>query len=152
MRMWNINPELMCNKHLLGEHVEMHMFIGTINKGVSIKGYLKKGLVEPHYINKRHQDLVEEMEHRGMKHNSELPKFLVVPKEKGYVDGEANLLLISERCEECKGRIISALHKEIEFARRTKNDTLRDLRRRDKQTEDNSNRLRSSSGVLYDTK
>ena len=36
MRMWNVDPKLMCNKHLLGEHVEMHMFFGTIQKGISM--------------------------------------------------------------------------------------------------------------------
>ena len=25
MRMWMVNPKMMCNKHLLGEHVELHL-------------------------------------------------------------------------------------------------------------------------------
>ena len=32
MRMWMIDPTMLCTKHLLGEHVELHMFVGTINK------------------------------------------------------------------------------------------------------------------------
>ena len=35
--MWNIKTEKMCNQHLLGEHVEMHMFVGTLNKNKSIQ-------------------------------------------------------------------------------------------------------------------
>ena len=35
MRMWNVDVTKMCNKHLLGEHVEMHMFVGIIIKGTS---------------------------------------------------------------------------------------------------------------------
>ena len=26
MRMWMVNPRIMCRQHLLGEHVEIHMF------------------------------------------------------------------------------------------------------------------------------
>jgi len=109
MRMWNVNPKQMCSKHILGEHVEMHMFVGTINKGISIKGYLEKGLIEPHNINKRHQELVEEMERRGMKHNSELPKLLVEPKVEGRVSRTDNQKLLASRCLECRERIIQAI-------------------------------------------
>ena len=40
MRMWMVNPEILCRKHLLGEHVELHMLVGWIIKGKSIQGYL----------------------------------------------------------------------------------------------------------------
>lgn len=104
--MWNVQPNKMCRKHLLGEHVELHMFVGTINKGVSIKGYVNKNLVEPLFIRKRHKELVEEMERRGYRHKSILPKieykkiegaFLnaVVNREKSYED-------LIGRCEDCK--------------------------------------------------
>ena len=33
MRMWLVNPALLCRQHLLGEHVEMHMFAGHILEG-----------------------------------------------------------------------------------------------------------------------
>ena len=36
MRMWMIDPKLLCRKHLLGEHLEIHMFVGTINKGINV--------------------------------------------------------------------------------------------------------------------
>ncbi len=49
MRMWNVLPEYLCRKHLLGEHVEMHMFVGTIKRGVSLNGYIKNKLVETAY-------------------------------------------------------------------------------------------------------
>ena len=31
MRMWMVNPGFMCNKHLLGEHVECHMLVGHLH-------------------------------------------------------------------------------------------------------------------------
>ena len=55
-----IDPIMLCNKHLLGEHVELHMFVGTINKGKKLDGYKKNGLVEVHNIRSRHKELVGE--------------------------------------------------------------------------------------------
>ena len=48
MRMWMVDPRIMCRQHLLGEHVEIHMFVGAISRGKSVKGYLEKGLLEVH--------------------------------------------------------------------------------------------------------
>lgn len=31
MRMWMVDPKIMCRKHLLGEHLELHMLAGCIN-------------------------------------------------------------------------------------------------------------------------
>ena len=102
MRMWNINPKLMCDKHLLGEHVEMHMFVGTLNQRKNIQGYLNNQLIEVHNINKRHNELIKEMKRRGMKHVSELPKFKSF--EAGYVDSELNLKELRRRCKDCLKR------------------------------------------------
>lgn len=65
MRMWMVNPKLLCGKHLRGEHVEMHMFEGCIRLGKSIKGYLEKGFVDPKRIKSRHNELAQEMLNRG---------------------------------------------------------------------------------------
>jgi len=103
MRMWDIDPKLLCRKHLLGEHVEMHMFVGTINKNKSVSGYLEKGLVEIHNIKNRHELLSAEMVKRGYNHKSPLPEFKAW--EAGKVDIQANLIDLAGRCEECRGRI-----------------------------------------------
>lgn len=70
MRQWLVNPNVLCRKHLLGEHVECHMFLGTIKKGSSLSGYISGGLVEVDKIVKRHRELADEMEARGYKHQS----------------------------------------------------------------------------------
>lgn len=99
MRMWNINPEIMCRKHLLGEHVEMHMFAGTIKMGKNIQGYLDNQLVETQNIKKRHELLVKEMKKRGYNHKSELKfKNNIIA---GFVDSEENLKELQRRCKEC---------------------------------------------------
>lgn len=100
MRMWMVEPELMCRKHLMGEHVELHMFVGTINKGNKLDGYVRNKLVEVHNIERRHNDLVNEMEKRGYNHKSKLPKFKVFIL--GKVDIDDNVEELNKRCLECR--------------------------------------------------
>lgn len=107
MRMWNVDPSKMCRKHLLGEHVEMHMFVGTILKGTSIQGYINSGLVEVPNIIWRHHALVGEMLQRGYKHKKDLPTFPSKSVERywsnlGKVDVAANEIELHRRCKECK--------------------------------------------------
>ena len=54
MRMWMVAPGKMCRKHLLGEHVEIHMLAGSLLKGRSIGGFLADGLLEPQSMRARH--------------------------------------------------------------------------------------------------
>ena len=104
MRMWKVDPSKMCRKHLLGEHVEMHMFVGSINKGISMDGYINGGLVEINNIHGRHTLLVDEMLKRGYVHKKELPSFLADPWQDnfGSVDVAANEIELRRRCKECK--------------------------------------------------
>jgi len=101
MRMWMVNPKEVCSQHLRGCHLEAHMFVGTVNKGKSIAGYLKNGLVEVHRIREYHDAIVEELQSRGgWSHQSPLPDF----KEEvlGKVDVEANRKELAKRCERCR--------------------------------------------------
>lgn len=101
--MWNIKPERMCNQHLLGEHVEMHMFVGCINKKKSIQGYLNNNLVEVHNIKKRHNQLAKEMKKRSMNHKSELPNYKII--KSGKVNKRANKIELIKRCKNCRIRL-----------------------------------------------
>jgi ribosomal protein L44E len=98
--MWNIETEKMCNQHLLGEHVEMHMFVGCLSKNKSIQGYLDKKLIEVHNIEKRHSELVEEMKKRGFNHKSKLPGYKKI--KLGKIDVRANKIDLRNRCKECR--------------------------------------------------
>lgn len=102
MRLWMVDPRIMCRKHLLGEHVECHMFVGAINKGTSIRGYLEKGILEIHSLNRRHDALAREMKRRGMRHKSPLPKFPVLVE--GKVNGKSSLKELLRRCPDCRER------------------------------------------------
>lgn len=99
MRLWLLDVKKLCRKHLLGEHVECHMFVGTINKGKSIDGYLKNGLVDTDKIKSRHDELAKEMERRGIKHNSPLEYDDKINKQS--INVNKNLIDLMRRCVEC---------------------------------------------------
>lgn len=100
MRLWNTPPTKMCRNHLLGEHAEMHMFVGCIKRGMNIKGYVDKGLVDTSLIRKRHDQLAAEMARRGFVHKSPLPEF-DIPSQ-GRVDVKANEAELARRCAACR--------------------------------------------------
>ena len=100
MRIWDIPASKLCRKHLLGEHVEMHMFAGCLKKGLSLQGYLSNQLVEIHNIKRRHDILAKEMKRRGYNHNSELAPNINI--NAGFVDSNANLAELRSRCPDCR--------------------------------------------------
>jgi hypothetical protein len=101
MRVWAIDPKDMCREHLLGEHLETHMFVGLIRKGVSLKGFIENNLLNPRQLGARHEELVAEMLRRRYKHSSSfgldcsgLPNHpLDVDKSNEY---------LKSRCNKCK--------------------------------------------------
>ncbi len=107
MRMWNVSPALMCRKHLLGEHVEMHMFLGALSLGKKIDGYICTGLVEVHNIKRRHDELAQEMIRRGYHHNSPMADSPLLVKL-GFVDVKRSCEDLQSRCAECRRRIREA--------------------------------------------
>jgi hypothetical protein len=106
--MWMVNPELLCRKHLLGEHYELHKLAGSIAKNKNITGYIQNSLVFPSLANERHDELAEEMKRRGYAHNSPLSRFTgenyIVITDKLVKDNMAELAC---RCEQCRQRIYS---------------------------------------------
>lgn len=97
-----VNTKKMCRKHLLGEHVELHMFVGSINKGINIQTYIDTNLCEPNSIRSRHEELVKEMISRGYNHKSELPDFVYEDDTK--VDSTKSYADLVSRCEDCASR------------------------------------------------
>jgi hypothetical protein len=105
MRMWMVNPRIMCRQHLLGEHAEIHMFIGAISRGKAVKGYLEKGLLEVHNLYSRHEELVEEMKRRGYHHHSDVEEKWRTVEKLGFIDRKKSLEELVKRCPRCKRRI-----------------------------------------------
>ena len=101
MRMWMVEPELMCRNHLLGEHRECHTLYGCLFLGRSIAGHLSRGQVEPQNLKARHDSLEDEMSRRGYRHMSPLENIPGAPE--GRVDRAASLKELMRRCGSCRG-------------------------------------------------
>lgn len=106
MRIWDLDPKILCRKHLLGEHRELHALWSIISKGK--KGYSKhpetlrwNGKLHALYL--RHEELVKEMIKRGYKHNSPLDKREVkdssIQQIYVHTPEEQKEILRSKKCE-----------------------------------------------------
>ena len=106
MRMWMVDPKTMCRRHLLGEHCEIHMIVGSILKKKQLDGFVDKNCLEFRSIGPRHEALVAEMLRRKYKHNSFLPEFVEFEATEkvvySRVDRRASLIELRRRCPECR--------------------------------------------------
>lgn len=117
MRMWLVLPALMCDKHLLGEHVEMHMFVGTIDKGKKLDGYIRDGLIDTAFIQERHDELAKEMKERGMRHESPLTRNPVpLAGHATSVNRLAAMRELVRRCPACRSKIEPAFRGVLDFS------------------------------------
>jgi hypothetical protein len=87
-------------KHLLGEHAEMHMFVGVISKGRNLGRFVTDGLVDTGLIQIRHDQLASELIRRGGSHNS--PLRYTDKLDVGRVDFNKSLAELKRRCENCR--------------------------------------------------
>src|SRR3990167_4118396 len=107
MRQWLVNPKILCKNHLLGEHLENHMFCNGINRKISLFGYLQNNLLEPSSLEKRHDELVKEMLRRGYNHKSPFKRCNTSHLGINLyhqIDKEASLKDLILRCKECRIR------------------------------------------------
>lgn len=113
MRMWMVNPKILCQKHLFGEHVELHMFIGTLKRNISISGYIKNNLLEILSIEQRHSELSMEIMNRKYKHNSpliitpEIYSYLSINEINYKIDKDNALYDLISRCPFCNENYIN---------------------------------------------
>ncbi len=91
MRIWDIDPALLCRSHLLGEHRELHGLWNILTRGLA--GYAAhpetrrwRGKLAALY--RRHEALVAEMARRGDQHASPLDPYLAtgLDYQDEYVD------------------------------------------------------------------
>jgi len=105
-----VNPKIMCNQHLRGEHVEHHMLVGSLKKKISLDGYVRSNCLQLTAIQERHDTIASEMISRGMKHESPLiydPSYLdYLPMHIicAVVDVDASLQDLITRCPDCRSR------------------------------------------------
>ena len=106
MRMWMVNPKLLCRKHLLGEHGEIHKHRHNFVKQHSISKRVSPVVqIEPVSMKWRHDELAAEMLRRGFNHHSpfEQPDISYLPEVER--NAKVNLSIsyddLRERCPEC---------------------------------------------------
>lgn len=103
MRIWDISPSLICNRHLLGEHRELHAIWAIITEGK--KGYrhhpeIKRWQGKLKALFLRHEEIVTEMKARGFRHASFLNESLAsgLSKQDVYLDSpEKQLQILKEK-------------------------------------------------------
>ncbi len=106
MRIWDVEPSLLCRKHLLGEHRELHAVWAILTQGK--RGYANHpetlrwhGRLAALY--RRHEALVAEMTQRGYRHATPLDVLLAqgLEVQDQYVDTLAQqvALLRAKGCD-----------------------------------------------------
>lgn len=108
MRMWMIEPRIMCRAHLLGEHRELHALCGMLRSRISLDGYHEKGLLELAQLGIRHEALVKEMLSRGYEHRTPFDgtNARVYTDHLGTVDRAKSFIDLMDRCPNCVKRAI----------------------------------------------
>ena len=113
MRMWMVDPRVMCRQHLLGEHKELHMLASSMCLGKTLDGHVTRGQLELGSMLPRHNELVAEMERRGWNHltpleqdfdewGTTMAEALSFYDDLGKVDRAASRALLAGRCAGCR--------------------------------------------------
>lgn len=86
MRIWDIDPKKLCQKHLVAEHRELHGLWNILTKHEGKGGYSKhpetlRWVGKNRALFERHVALIREFEKRGYKHHTPLDEQLAVGKK-----------------------------------------------------------------------
>jgi len=107
MRMWMVEPQYMCDQHVLGEHRECHMLFGAVTRKQDLYGYIVGGLVEVQNLPSRHAALAAEMHKRGFMDATPLffdKDYDLSKKDLGKVDVKDSEDDLFGRCIKCRQR------------------------------------------------
>lgn len=90
MRIWDIHPKYLCQKHLLAEHRELHGLWNILTKHNGQGGYSRhpetlRWVGKTRALFDRHAILVSEFLRRGYQHHSPLDERLAVGKGKQHI-------------------------------------------------------------------
>ncbi len=107
--MWGIDVKLLCNRHLLGEHGEIHKHRHNFVKRHKISGRIFPVVqIEPERMKIRHDELAREIIRRGFNHHSPyvLPDLSYLKDEERYakIDVSISIRDLTNRCDDCKLR------------------------------------------------
>jgi len=113
MRMWMVDPEIMCMKHLCLEHMHLHMFKKAFKNKRKLAGFIANNLLEPQAVAARHKLLSEELTRRKdatfpAPHRSPLEEDYTLienlENKEAKIDQDKALKELLQRCSRCKRR------------------------------------------------
>ncbi len=107
MRIWDVHPSVLCRKHLLGEHRELHglwnILVVHNGGGYSRHPETLRWVGKAKALYSRHEELVKEMQKRGYKHHSPLDKNLATgsSRQAEFINSisEQKKLLAAKDCD-----------------------------------------------------
>ena len=109
MRMWMVDPRIMCFKHLCREHCEVHRLVANLRKGRDVRSYLLRQVLDISSIYIRHKELEDEIMARGGKLDSPLSAAECIAFARWYGSTTINigrsLADLSDCCKECRRKI-----------------------------------------------
>lgn len=106
MRVWDVAPARLCDRHLIGEHSEVHAIWAVLTgdqEGYRDHPETQRWEGKLGALFTRHEQLVEEMEARGFNHGSPMDAYLAkgLDEQDTYVDPPQEQLeiLAAKDCE-----------------------------------------------------
>lgn len=107
MRMWMVDPNVMCSKHLCGEHGEIHKHRHNFVKGHSISG--RRGQIEPLVMQARHDELAVFLKNHKSPYTQ--PDLSAYELDGFTVDIQESLDELKRRCPACREKIEAAMER-----------------------------------------
>ena len=111
IRMWAVHPKVMCRKHLMEEHNNLHKFVGMINKDTDLSKYREERFLDPKALPHRHGLIIKEFQRRGIKHTTPLSsKDINTVKldwndTRNKLDSYKDINEMYDNCKQCRRRI-----------------------------------------------
>jgi hypothetical protein len=116
-----MNPAIMCDRHLLGEHNEHHAMLGTMRKRMKIDNYIAWNLFNPGTLAGRHESIKIEMLARNFNHDTPINIAEAAGMAAIYgnhpIDIRLSNLELLRRCPECRKRFYGRLGEYIKLAK-----------------------------------
>lgn len=109
MRMWMLNPEYMCVKHIVGEHGEIHKHRHNFAKKHNMGKRLSERQIFPAYMKARHDELAKYINHKSEYEQPDI-SYLGDDGEiyPDFIDYSRNMYDLCDRCPDCRKKFKEA--------------------------------------------
>lgn len=106
MRMWMLSPEMMCMKHIVGEHGEIHKHRHNFVKKHNISGRIKPVVqICPELMKQRHDELSTYLKNHKSPYEQPDLSHLSYGERYAMVNIKFNIKDLSDRCPDCRKKI-----------------------------------------------